>query len=115
MKEIVSSSDLVAYCGLYCGACGKYLKDNCPGCHENKKATWCSIRTCCIEKTYTTCGNCEEYSNVNDCKKFNNFISKIFALVFRSNRKACIDHIKNNGVQGHADLMAKNKLQSIKK
>jgi len=39
MKTITSNAELVAYCGLYCGACGAYLKGRCPGCHENKKAT----------------------------------------------------------------------------
>jgi hypothetical protein len=27
MKEIVADSKLVAYCGLYCGACKSYLKE----------------------------------------------------------------------------------------
>ncbi len=115
MKEITSDSNLVAYCGLFFGACGKYLKEKCPGCHENEKATWCKIRTCCIEKQYSSCAECKEFTNVDDCKKFNNFIAKIFGLIFRSNRKACIDQIKVMGIQGHSDDMAKNKLQSKKR
>ena len=31
----------VAACGLYCGACRKFVKGQCPGCWENKKADWC--------------------------------------------------------------------------
>ena len=27
----------VAACGLYCGACRKFVKEQCPGCWENKK------------------------------------------------------------------------------
>jgi hypothetical protein len=40
MKEVLVNKDLVAHCGLYCGACGAYLKGRCPGCHENVKAGW---------------------------------------------------------------------------
>jgi len=32
MKEIIADEKLVAKCGLYCGACGAYLKGRCPGC-----------------------------------------------------------------------------------
>lgn len=39
MKQVVADPNLVAYCGLYCGACGAYLKERCPGCHSNAKAT----------------------------------------------------------------------------
>ena len=49
MKEIISDPKLVAFCGLYCGACKAYLKERCPGCHDNEKATWCKVRTCCLE------------------------------------------------------------------
>ena len=41
MKEIVADTNLIGYCGLYCGACKRYLKDKCPGCHKNEKAAWC--------------------------------------------------------------------------
>jgi hypothetical protein len=27
MKEIVPDTNLIAYCGLYCGSCKSYLKD----------------------------------------------------------------------------------------
>ncbi len=30
MKEIVQNTDLIAYCGLYCGACKSYLMEKCP-------------------------------------------------------------------------------------
>jgi hypothetical protein len=46
---------------------------------------------------------------------FNNFISKIFGFIFRSDRAACIDQIKEIGIQGHAQKMAAEKRQSIKR
>ena len=55
MKEIVSSPDLVAYCGLYCGACKRYRMEKCPGCRENEKAAWCKVRACCRGNHYSSC------------------------------------------------------------
>jgi len=115
MKDIVSRADLVAYCGLYCGACSSYLKDRCPGCHENEKATWCKVRTCCIEQRYSSCAECKEFTDPRTCKKYNNFISKVIGLVLRSDRPACIAQIKEIGIQGHADVLSKQRKQTIKK
>ncbi|MFC2010038.1 DUF3795 domain-containing protein [Chloroflexota bacterium] len=115
MKEIVSNPDLVAYCGLYCGACGSYLKEKCPGCHENEKAKWCKIRVCCAENEYLSCADCKEFENPRDCSKFSNFIAKLFGLIFRSDRAACIQQIKKLGIQEHADKMTELKQQSIKR
>ena len=46
MKNIESDKELIAACGLYCGACRKYLAERCPGCRLNEKAAWCKIRSC---------------------------------------------------------------------
>jgi len=115
MKEIGVNSELVARCGLYCGACRSYLSGKCPGCHENAKASWCKVRTCCTQNNFTSCAECKEFSDPNACKKFNNVISKIFAVVFRSDRAACIEQIKRLGVEGHAAAMAESKTQTIKR
>ena len=115
MKEIVSDPQLVEYCGLYCGACKSYLKDRCLGCHDKEKATWCKVRSCCLDNQYASCADCKEFSDPNDCKIFNNFMSKIFAFIFRSNREACIQQIRKIGIQGYADDMAEKKLQSIRR
>ena len=115
MKEIVSDSKLIAYCGLYCGACKKYLQEKCQGCHKNEKATWCKVRSCCIDNQYSSCAECKEFSDPNACKMFNNFMSKAFAFLFRSNRAACINQIKEIGIQGHSEKMSELKLQSLKR
>jgi hypothetical protein len=115
MKEIISDSKLVAYCGLYCGACKRYHQEKCQGCHENEKATWCKVRSCCMNNQFSSCAECKEFSDPNDCKMFNNFISKLFAFIFRSNRAACIQQIRDIGIQGHADKMSELKLQSLKR
>ena len=113
MKEIISDAKLVAYCGLYCGACKRYLAEKCPGCHENKKATWCKIRSCCSENQYASCADCKQYADPNDCKLFNNFMSKFFGFVFRSNRAACIQQIKDVGILKHAEMMTEHGFQSL--
>jgi hypothetical protein len=115
MKEIVPDTKLIAYCGLYCGSCRSFLKESCPGCADNKKATWCKVRTCNMEHNYASCADCKEFPNAMDCKKYNNFMSKLFGFVFKSDRNACVNMIRSNGYEKFANYMAENKLQSIKK
>ncbi|MBN2144478.1 MAG: DUF3795 domain-containing protein, partial [Candidatus Aureabacteria bacterium] len=60
--EITINPRLVAFCGLYCGACGRYLKNKCPGCVGNEKAAWCSVRTCCLENHFSSCAECRDFT-----------------------------------------------------
>jgi len=115
MRTIQENPELVARCGLYCGACRAYLKEKCEGCAKNLKATWCGIRACCGEKELPSCADCQEFTDVRRCGKFNNFMSKFFALIFRSDRPACIEQIRRLGLAGHAKAMAAAKLQSLKR
>lgn len=113
MKEPIVSADLIAACGLYCGACRKFQKGKCPGCHKNEKATWCRIRKCCLSKGYHTCAECNE--NVKACKIHNNFIGKLFSLLFNSDRAACIYFIKQNGEAAFAEKMSSEKKMTLKR
>ncbi|HEY4761908.1 MAG TPA: DUF3795 domain-containing protein [Thermoguttaceae bacterium] len=115
MKEIVADAKFVVYCGLYCGACSAYLRGRCPGCRENHKATWCKVRACCQSNQYASCADCKEFRNPTNCRKFNNWIAKLFGLIFRSDRAACVSQIHLLGIEGHAAEMAKRKCQTIKK
>jgi hypothetical protein len=115
MNQIAADAELVAYCGLYCGACGAHLKGRCPGCHENQKASWCKVRSCCAANGYTSCAACKQRDDPLDCKMFNNIIAKLFGLIFRSDRAACIRQIKNLGIQGHAENMARSQRHTIKR
>lgn len=115
MENIKNDTKLIAYCGLYCGACRSYISSKCPGCADNAKATWCKIRSCCMENNYQSCANCKQFANPMDCKKFNNFISKVFGLIFRSDRAACIAKIKQDGPSAFAAFMSSNGWQSIKR
>jgi hypothetical protein len=114
MKEIVANKELIAFCGLYCGACGKYLNEKCPGCRKNEKATWCLQRKCCIGAGYASCADCTKMK-IEECSGFTSFIAKFFSLIFRSDRKACISRIKAVGYDACANEMAEKKVMTIKK
>ncbi len=114
-KDIPVKKELVSYCGLYCGFCFKYKKGKCTGCAENEKATWCKIRKCCVEKNIKSCAECDEFSDVKDCKKFDSFVSKMFEYVFNSDRKEGIKMIKESGPEEFARYMVENKLVSMKR
>lgn len=115
LKKIVADKSLIAYCGLYCGACKKYLKGKCLGCHQNEEASWCKVRNCCMENSYLSCADCKDFLDQNECKMFNNFISKVFAFIFRSDRKACIDLIKEKGYGEYAHKMTSKEEMTIKR
>lgn len=107
--------ETVSFCGLYCAGCRSYIKGKCPGCAGNTKATWCKIRTCCMDKGIKSCADCTGFANPMDCKKFNNFVGRMFALVFRSDRAASIEMIKNIGYEGYAKHCVENKIMVIRK
>lgn len=113
MRELVADRSLIARCGLYCGACRAYLKGRCPGCKENAKASWCKIRSCCHQHGYASCADCSEFKDPNDCVKFNNFVGKVFAVLFNSNRRACILKIRELGPDGFARHMVQLGRQSL--
>ncbi|MCP4135921.1 MAG: DUF3795 domain-containing protein [bacterium] len=115
MKEIVANKDLISFCGLYCGVCPKYLKEKCPGCQGNEKASWCTTRTCNMEHNYASCADCKEFTEVNDCKKFNNIISRIVGFVLRSDRRGGIQLIKDKGYDGFAQEMTEKKQMTVKR
>ena len=112
-KEIRNDRNLIAYCGLYCAACRKYTAGKCPGCRKNVKASWCKIRICCADNNYNTCADCK--MNLRECKKFNNFFSKLFALIFKSDREGCIHRIREIGEDEYAKEMSEKRMMTMKK
>ena len=109
------NTQLISYCGLYCGSCPKYLKGKCTGCEGYEKATWCKIRTCCREKGIKSCADCDEYTDVKECRYHGGIMSKVLSVLFNSDRPAAISLIQENGYEKFADYMAKNKMITIKK
>jgi hypothetical protein len=113
-SPIIIDEKLIAKCGLYCGSCGKYIAGKCPGCCENIKATWCKIRSCCIDLNIYSCADCKTIK-ASECKKRNNVISKIFSLIFKSDRNACIERIQKVGYQEYAREMSEQRIPSSKR
>lgn len=114
-RNVESNVELVSFCGLYCGACNKYKNGKCPACHQNEKASWCSVRNCCLQNAYNSCADCKEFLNPMDCGKYNNFMSKLFGLIFKSDRNAGINLIREKGIENFALFMHQKQWQSIKK
>lgn len=115
MRTLVENQDMIAKCGLYCNACGKYLKGKCDGCASNHKASWCKLRTCCLEKKIASCADCTEYEDVMACNKYNTFMAKMFGFIFNSDRAACIERIKTVGYEKYAREMTQNKRMTFKR
>lgn len=113
MNEM-EKTDNLAFCGLYCGNCGKFKKGKCPGCQKNKKASWCKIRKCCLEHDYSTCANCME-KTPRQCKNYNNIFAKFFEVVFKSDRKGAIEYIKEHGAISYISLMEEKDSMVLKK
>jgi hypothetical protein len=113
LQEIPVRRELIARCGLYCGACKSFLCGRCRGCGENDKATWCKVRACCIEHGYSSCAACTEHPDPRLCRRFNNFISTIFGLAFNSSRHACVLKIRALGEEGYAEFMSRQRRQSL--
>ena len=87
------NTNLLAYCGLYCGACSfkvaydqnskehiialpsqyNQYKDKplqfCPGCRLDNDDAGCEIRNCAKEKSLDHCGDCDDFP----CKKISDF------------------------------------------
>ena len=106
---------LIACCGLYCASCKSYIKGKCGGCMKNEKAGWCGVRKCCIIKNIENCGECNDFKDLNDCKKLNNIISKTIGFFLNSSRVKSVQKIKEIGNKAYAEFMSSNNLQSVKK
>ncbi len=111
-QKLDSSVNLIAACGLYCGSCSKFIKGTCPGCKENEKATWCKIRTCNLENHTANCSECTKVV-MQDCKKLNNRIGKIFKWITKTDRIASLQYISNNGPEDYVKKMTTLKQKAI--
>ena len=124
MRPIISSTKQIAACGLYCGACRKYLNGKCPGCSiasdtpDSSQPTpryfyKCKIRQCCRSKGYKTCAECG--MDLKLCKTYNTLIGKLFALVFKTDRAGSIRYIREQGYEAYAEKMAWDETMAIKR
>jgi len=113
IQEIKNDTQLIAYCGLYCGSCKKFLSGKCPSCQQLTLPHWCKIRKCCIGNRLENCADCK-VEILNACKIFNNPISKVFKFIFGSDRQKSILLIREKGAVYYAGHMAETRQQSLK-
>lgn len=112
-------TNLISYCGFYCGACPKFTKGKCQGCKGNnphcavgyKK---CLVRPCCIENSYSTCAECTKYLCVKDCKIYNPLMIRFGQFITRTNRRKGIEMIKAKGETGFLGFMKEKGWVTVK-
>ncbi len=107
----VSGGFELAYCGLVCSGCGAFTRDKCKGCHSPKPMhSRCLVKKCASEKGFVSCADCAVFPDLKDCKKLNNFVSKLFGLVFRSDRIGNLRKIRDTGLDEFRDSSMKRRL-----
>jgi hypothetical protein len=56
----------------------------------------CRVRACAFERGFATCAECEE---METCRILNNFISKVFSFIFRSDKMVSLRMIRDEGME----------------
>jgi hypothetical protein len=98
---------IIAHCGIVCSKCGAFTKGKCKGCHGEKPMFKnCPIKKCNLGNNLATCADCQEFQDLKECKKLNSFISKIFGLIFRTNRIGNLVHIREIGLETYKEEQA---------
>ena len=107
--------NLVAPCGIYCGACKSFKKGKCSGCNEHSRAAHCKVRVCTASKGYNTCLECNDFEDVMQCSKFNSFFSKFYSLMIGSDKKACLERIAEIGLVRYSREMRFRDQKTVEK
>ncbi len=95
-----SNEFVLARCGLVCSNCGAHKKGRCGGCHCDKPMNrGCTVKKCCVDRQFGTCAECKEFEDLRECGKLNNWVAKIFAFIFRSDRIGSLCRIRDVGAE----------------
>lgn len=57
----------------------------------------CPVKACTVSRRYDTCADCPDFADLRQCGKLHNFISRLFALIFRSDRIGNLCRIREIG------------------
>lgn len=68
-----------------------------------------------MEHNRATCADCTDFDNLKECKKLNNFMAKMFGLVFNSDRVASLTFIKDQGTDAFVSKMESEKAMTFKR
>src|ERR1035438_2622915 len=99
MRLMIADPTLVAACGLYCGSCGAYLKEECGGCLQSEEKLACGVRKCVIQKGMATCAHCGTHPEAMDCKKYNSATSTAFGSLSHCGRPSCLEEVRVLGLK----------------
>ncbi len=95
-----SRDEHIAPCGLFCSNCRKFEQGRCAGCQVEAPFAGCPVRKCVVAKGLITCAECPDFPSGRDfreCPKLNNFLSKLMAVVFRSDRPGALAMLRDQG------------------
>jgi hypothetical protein len=109
-KQNEKDENLIAYCGLYCGACPSFITGKCDGCRSISAKSAivykaCQVKPCCVENDFFTCADCTIFASTKECKKYNPLLLKIASWVESSDRSKAIEMIKTKGRAEFAAFM----------
>jgi len=119
MKETITETNLISYCGFYCAACPKYAKKQCLGCKgDNSRCATgykpCKVRPCCLENGYSSCAECEKYDSVKECQIYNPVLIRFGQFITRTRRRKGIEMIKEKGKAEFVNFMSDKNWVTIK-
>lgn len=112
MKTIAPDNKNIAACGLYCGACRKFLAEKCSGCKPNKKQLGVKSAHVAKKTSLILVLNAPMMSGNASCFPID---KQSICILFNSDRSACISYIKEQGEQAFAEEMTKRKCQTIRR
>ena len=115
--KAASDINFISHCGLYCGACPKYIEGQCKGCKgaQSKYLKHCKVYPCTIENDYHSCAECTIIDNVKNCKKFNRWNIRLGEFLTGTSRAKGIKMIKEQGKNAFIEFMILNQFVSVKK
>ncbi len=102
--ESIATTTTVAYCGLYCPRCGCTRWGECAGCKSGGGFDACGVRLCATDRGFATCAECQE---MDSCKKLDNFLGRIYSVVFRTRRMENLREIRTIGLEAFATSRAR--------
>ena len=118
-KEAKRDENLIAHCGLYCGACPSFTSGKCDGCRGDSAKSavvykQCKVKPCCVDNGFFTCADCTIYASTKACKKYNALFPKIASWIEGSDRSQAIEMIKTKGQTELMTFMADRNWVTIK-
>ena len=102
-KHIDKDMNLIAHCGLYCGACPSFVSGKCDSCRGNSAKSAivykkCKVKPCCVDNGFFTCADCTICTSTKDCKKYNPLLLKFASWIESSDRSKSIEMIQTKGI-----------------